>query len=137
MTITTSTALVVGTDGSPNRDQQVREAAQLAAARSVALHVVCSVPRLSAYAQRALDEPLPADLGWCAGHSGQRAAAIADVRSMLSAYGVRLYVTASDSRVGPAVRATARRIGGQVYGSPRRGLQLRVPAFAQRARATA
>jgi nucleotide-binding universal stress UspA family protein len=136
MTITT-TALVVGTDGSALRDQQVREAAQLAAARGVPLHVVCSVPRLSAYAQRALDEPLPADVDFLGGHSGQRAAAMGDVRSMLSGTGVQLHVTASDSRVGPAVRSTARRVGGEIYGARRRSLQLRLPAFAQRARATA
>jgi nucleotide-binding universal stress UspA family protein len=137
MTIITTTALVVGTDGSPNRDRQVREAAQLAQARNVPLHVVCSVPRVSAFAQRALDDPLPADMGWLAGHTGQRTAAMADVRSMLSGYGIDVHVTASDSPVGRAVRATARRLGGEVHGATRRRLQLRLPAFTQRARATA
>lgn len=136
-TTITTTALVVGTDGSAAHDKHVREAAQLAQARKVPLHVVCSVPRLTKFAQRALDDSLPADMNWTAGHGGQRSAAMADVRSMLSSYGVEIHITATDTRVRPAVRAAARRVGGEIHGATRRSIQLRLPAFAQRARATA
>lgn len=112
---TTTSALVVGTDGTPGQDQRVREAARLAHARNVPLHVVCCVAPATRHAQRALDEHLPADMAHLAGAPGQRSAAMAEIRSMLAYAGIDLHVTASPSRLAPAVRAAARRVDGQVY----------------------
>ena len=133
MTITTS-PLVVGTDGTPDHDQRVREAARLAHARNVPLHVVCCVAPATRRAQRVLDEHLPADMAHLAGASGQRTAAVAEIRSMLAYAGIDLRVTASSSRLAPAVRTTARRVDGQVYSARPFGGRIRLGALRPRVR---
>ena len=114
-------ALIVGTDGSPESETRVRNAAQAARDRSVPLHVVCSVPPASRVAQRQFDAGLPADLEHLAGAQGQRNAAVADVRALLGyASGLDLHVTASPFRLAKAERTTAARTGGHVYGTTTR-----------------
>jgi nucleotide-binding universal stress UspA family protein len=130
------TPIVVGTDGTPERDREVREAARLAHARNVPLHVVCSVPRLTARAQRELDGQLPADMPWARGHAGQCGAAVAEAVSMALAAGVQAQATATSRRLAPALRATAGRVGGEIYSSPRGG-RLGLSGLLARARATA
>jgi hypothetical protein len=126
-------ALIVGTDGSSQSEIRVRDAALAARERSIPLHVVCSVPRVTRIEQRALDAGLPADLAHLSGAQGQRNAAIADVRSLLghSVAGLDLHVSASPLRLAKAERHTAERIGGQVYGTPR-GARRLVPRLRTR-----
>jgi hypothetical protein len=111
-------ALIVGTDGSPQAEARVRDAALAARERSIPLHVVCSVPPITRLEQRGLDAGLPSDLTHLAGPQGQRNAAIADVRALLghSAPGIDLHVSASPLKLAKAERTVADRTGGQVYG---------------------
>ncbi len=127
-------ALIVGTDGTPELDRRVREAAHVARALSVPLHVVCSVEPLSGVAQRQIDRSLPGDLSHMAGRKGQRQAAVQAVRSLVGDR-CELHVTAVDSRLKPALRDVARTVGGELYGTS--GRRLRLPVIALRARATA
>jgi hypothetical protein len=131
-------AIVVGTDGTPEHDSRVRDAARAARERSIPLHVVCSVAPITRLAQRALDHGLPADCAHLSGHTGQRNAAVADVHSLIgqSVPGVDLRVTASSLKLAAAERTLATQIGGEVYGAKR----LRtgwLPVLRLRSRATA
>ena len=111
-------AIIVGTDGSPQSEIRVREAAMAARDRSVPLHVVCSVPPLTKVEQRQLDGALPGDVSHLAGPQGQRNAAIADVKAMLGyTPGIDLHITTSPQRLVKAERLTAERTGGQIYGT--------------------
>jgi nucleotide-binding universal stress UspA family protein len=131
-------ALVVGTDGSPEHDTRVREAAITARDRSVPLHVVCSVEPVSKLTQRKLDAGLPADCTHMAGASGQRNAAVLELQAMLaqSAPGVDVRVTATAFKLSAAERAIAARTGAEVYGA-RKLRSGWLPVLRLRSRATA
>lgn len=121
-------AILVGTDGSPQHDRRVREAAHVARALSAPLHVVCCVGKLPSWEQRELDRNLPSDCGHLAGPQGQRAAALKDVRELIGDY-CELHVTASEQRLPEALRRLARTVDGELYGTSRKRLALRLPAF--------
>ena len=133
-TTITASALVVGTDGTPAQDQRVREAAQIARAGNLPLHVVCRIEPATRRAQRVLDEHLPADMAHLAGAPGQRSSAMAEVRSMLAHHGLDLQVSATSSRLAPAVRSAARRVDGQVYSARPSGRRIRLGALRLRVR---
>ncbi|MEA2123978.1 MAG: hypothetical protein QOI80_760 [Solirubrobacteraceae bacterium] len=131
-------ALVVGTDGSPEQETLVREAATTARDRGVPLHVVCSVAPVSKLAQRNLDAGLPTDCVHMSGAAGQRNAAVREIESMLghAVPGLDLRVTATAFKLSVAEHAIASRLGAEIYGA--RKLRTRwLPVLRLRSRATA
>lgn len=126
-------AIIVGTDGTPVLDRRVREAAHVAQALSVPLHVVCSVVPLSGPRQREIDRDLPSDLTHLAGSRGQEQAAVHEVRALVGDR-CELYVTTTGRRLKSAVRDVARTVDGEAYGTAERRVGLRLPALGLRAR---